>query len=94
MLREQFEAAASAAAFDYGDFSPLGGLKPYVLNQLDSAFLTLPAFLDERHPIATPADAEAYLARLRAVAVAIDAGDRAGARGRAARRAAAAIHHR
>jgi uncharacterized protein (DUF885 family) len=72
ILREQFEAAASGAAFEYGDFSPLGGLRPYVLNQMDSAFLTLPSFLDERHEIATPEDAEAYLTRLRAVADAID----------------------
>lgn len=73
IVREQFEAAASAAAFNYGDFSPLGGMRPYVLNQMDSAFLVLPAFLDERHEIANPADVEAYLTRLRAVADAIDA---------------------
>jgi uncharacterized protein (DUF885 family) len=72
ILRQQFEAAASGAAFEYGDFSPLGGLRPYVLNQMDSAFLTLPSFLDERHAIGSPADAEAYLTRLRAVADAID----------------------
>jgi uncharacterized protein (DUF885 family) len=72
ILREQFEAAAAGAAFEYGDFSPLGGLRPYVLNQMDSAFLTLPSFLDERHAIATAEDAEAYLTRLRAVADAID----------------------
>jgi len=72
VLRESFEAAAAGAAFSYGDFSPLGGLRPYVLNQMDSAFLTLPSFLDERHDIASPADAEAYLTRLRAVADAID----------------------
>ena len=72
ILREQFETAASGAAFEYGDFSPLGGLRPYVLNQMDSAFLTLPSFLDERHDINSPQDAEAYLARLRAVAQAID----------------------
>lgn len=72
VLREQFEAAASGASFDYGDFSPLGGLRPYALNQLDSAFLTLPSFLDERHDVRTAADAEAYLTRLNAVADAID----------------------
>lgn len=72
ILREQFEAAAGGASFAYGDFSPLGGVRPYVLNQMDSAFLTLPGFLDERHEIESPADAEAYLIRLRAVADAID----------------------
>ena len=73
ILRAQFEAAAGAASFEYGDFNPLGSVTPYVLNQMDSAFINLPIFLDERHEIASAADAEAYLARLRAVAVAIDA---------------------
>lgn len=73
VLRDQFASAAQGAAFEYGDFSPLGGASPYVLNQLDSAFLELPSFLDERHSVNSPADAEAYLARLRATAEAIDA---------------------
>ncbi|HYD86506.1 MAG TPA: DUF885 domain-containing protein [Vitreimonas sp.] len=72
ILAAQFANAAEGAAFSYGNFSPLGGVQPYVLNQLDSAFITLPSFLDERHPVQTPADAEAYLRRLRAVADAID----------------------
>jgi uncharacterized protein (DUF885 family) len=73
VLDAQFAAAAGGAAFEYGDFTPLGGVRPYVLNQLDAAFLTLPAFLDDRHTVANDDDAEAYLARLRAVATAIDA---------------------
>jgi uncharacterized protein (DUF885 family) len=72
VLREQFEAAAAGAAFDYGNFTPLGGISPYVLNQMDSAFLTLPSFLDDRHDVRNPTDAENYLARLREVADAID----------------------
>lgn len=72
ILSAQYANTADGAAFDYGNFSPLGGIQPYVLNQLDSAFLTLPSFLDERHPVQTPADAEAYLRRLRAAADAID----------------------
>lgn len=72
VLDTEFANAANAASFDYGDFSPLGGIKPYVLNQLDSAFITLPEFMDSRHTIANVADAEAYLARLRGVADAID----------------------
>jgi uncharacterized protein (DUF885 family) len=73
VLRTQFANAAAGADFAYGDFTALGGIKPYVLNQLDSAFITLPSFLDERHDIHTPADAEAYLARLDQVDDAIDA---------------------
>ncbi|MBY0564131.1 MAG: DUF885 domain-containing protein [Hyphomonadaceae bacterium] len=73
VVRAQFENAANAARFQYGDFTQLGGVKPYVLNQLDSAFITLPSFLDERHAVTTTADAEAYLRRLEQVAVALDA---------------------
>ncbi|UPT64018.1 MAG: DUF885 domain-containing protein [Hyphomonadaceae bacterium JAD_PAG50586_4] len=72
ILETQFSNTAAAGAFPYGDFSALAGMRPYVLNQMDSAFLTLPSFLDERHAIANTADAENYLTRLRAVAVAID----------------------
>ena len=45
---------------------------PYVLTQADGAYFELPDFLDSQHTIATPADAEAYLARLDAMAHAID----------------------
>ncbi|HWA00311.1 MAG TPA: DUF885 domain-containing protein [Caulobacterales bacterium] len=72
VLRAQFEAAAAGAVHEYGDFSQLGGIHPYALNPLDSAFVTLPDFLDRLHEVNTFADAEDYLARLRAVAVAID----------------------
>lgn len=73
VLRQHFANAAAGAAFDFGDFAPLSGAKPYVLNQLDSAFLTLPSFLEERHAIASLEDAEAYLSRLEQVSEAIDA---------------------
>lgn len=72
VLNAQFSNAADGAGFAYGNFSSLGGIQPYVLNQLDSAFITLPTFLDERHDIASAVDAETYITRLRAVAVAID----------------------
>lgn len=72
VLRDQFANAAGGAAFAYGDFGPLSGARPYVLNQMDSAFITLPSFLDERHDVTDTASAEAYVRRLRAVADAID----------------------
>jgi uncharacterized protein (DUF885 family) len=72
ILRDQFANAAGGAAFAYGEFHPLGGLRPYVLNQMDSAFITLPTFMDDRHQVTDAASAEAYLTRLRAVADAID----------------------
>lgn len=72
VLDAQFERAADGAVFPYGNFTPLGGVSPYVLNQMDSAFLTLPSFLAERQPVQTPQDAEDYLARLGEVAAALD----------------------
>lgn len=64
---------AAAGGFGYGQRTPTGWFAPYVINQLDSAFLTLPDFLDTQHSIATLEDAEHYLARLSQVAGAIDA---------------------
>jgi len=72
VLRDQFANAAGGAQFTFGDFGPLSGARPYVLNQMDSAFITLPSFLDDRHEVTDTASAEAYLRRLRAVADAID----------------------
>ncbi len=72
VLRDQFANAAGGAQFTYGEFGPLSGARPYVLNQMDSAFITLPSFLDDRHAVTDTASAEAYSRRLRAVADAID----------------------
>jgi uncharacterized protein (DUF885 family) len=72
VLQDQFANSAGGAAFSYGEFTPLGGVHPYVLNQMDSAFITLPTFLDDRHDVTDAASAETYLTRLRAVATAID----------------------
>jgi len=72
VLDAQFSAAAAAAQHPFGVFSALGGISPYPLNPLDSAFITLPDFFESRHPIDSFADADAYLARLKAVAAAID----------------------
>ena len=38
--------------------------RPYLINQQDGAYFTIPDFLDSSHPIETTDDAEAYLARL------------------------------
>lgn len=84
VLESQFAAAAAGASFDYGAFSPMRGARPYVLNQLDSAFLTLPVFFEERHAIASTADVETYLARLALVPAALD-GETARARADAER---------
>jgi uncharacterized protein (DUF885 family) len=44
---------------------------PYQVNQLSGAYHDLPDFLDTQHQIETAADAEAYLSRLDAMAVAL-----------------------
>ncbi|KAF0177639.1 MAG: DUF885 family protein [Hyphomonadaceae bacterium] len=72
VLGAQFSAAAAGARFTFGRFSK-DGFSPYVLNQLDSAFLTLPDFMDTRHEVKTLLDARDYVARLGHVALAIDA---------------------
>jgi len=72
VLEAQFRAAAGGAAFTYGRFDE-ESFSPYVLNQLDSAFLTLPDFLDTRHEVKTLLDARDYVGRLGQVATAIDA---------------------
>ena len=55
--------------FDYGGS---GSGSPYILTQLTGAYQQVPDFLDTQHSIETRADAEAYLARMRAFAAAMD----------------------
>lgn len=72
VLAHRYAALAAGARFSYGRFDD-EGFSPYVLNQLDSAFLTLPDFLDTRHRVTNLRDAVDYVSRLRLVATAIDA---------------------
>ncbi len=48
------------------------GASPYVVSQQTGTFVGIPEFLDSQHKIETKADAEAYLARMDAMAVALD----------------------
>lgn len=45
---------------------------PYVVSQMNGAYYWLPDFLGGRHPVADAADADAWFARLAALAVALD----------------------
>ena len=56
-------------AFDYGTG---GAGTPYVISQLTGAYQQIPDFLDSQHQIDTKEDADAYLSRLEAFAVAMD----------------------
>jgi uncharacterized protein (DUF885 family) len=64
--RFRFGEGASAS-FSYAPYSP------YAVSQLSGPYQALPDFLDSKHPLATAADADAYLARLRGLAAALDA---------------------
>jgi uncharacterized protein (DUF885 family) len=52
------------------EFPIYGG--PYQISQLTGAYQAVPDFLDSQHSIETKADADAYLSRLSAFAVALD----------------------
>jgi uncharacterized protein (DUF885 family) len=45
---------------------------PYVVSQMNGAYYWMPDFIGGRHPLTTPADAEAYLLRLAALGTALD----------------------
>ena len=71
-------AADGYAGFQYGDNAVLNTMQaesntPYVVNQDTGDFSAIPDLLDSQHKIATAADADAYLSRLRALAVGLDA---------------------
>ena len=73
VLSAHFHYAAAGAKYAFGRYHGIDGFSPYVLNQLDSAFLTLPDFMDSRAKVNSIADAIDYLSRLKEVAGAIDA---------------------
>jgi uncharacterized protein (DUF885 family) len=51
-------------------------IRPYRITQQGGEYFSIPDFLDSTHTIATPADAEAYLARLAAFGPALDTDSR------------------
>jgi len=72
VIAQQYGGLKTALAFGYGQYSQSGWFAPYVINPIDSAFVTLPDFLDSQHVIRNVQDIDDYLARLAQVAVAID----------------------
>jgi uncharacterized protein (DUF885 family) len=61
------ETIERTVPFQFGDLT-----RPYVVSQLTGSYQSVPTFLDRQHKIASKADADAYLARLRAFAVVLD----------------------
>jgi len=67
-----FELGREAAPFDHGENTMASAMSeaagPYVVSQQSGAYSATPEFLDSQHKVANAADAEAYLARVRAMA--------------------------
>ena len=76
VVKFQAEALNDARGFGYGDFGFVDAsaypIQPYTVSQLTGTYQGLRDFLDTQHAIETTADAEAYLSRLSAMAVALD----------------------
>src|SRR5689334_19489203 len=71
VVLESYELANEGYGFSYGDKGVLFG-NPYVVSQMNGAFTGVGEFLNTQHQIETPADADAYLARLEAYADELD----------------------
>jgi len=73
VVRSAYATALEGFALPYGDIT-VGNWRntPYVVIQNVGAYLDVPRFLDSDHPVATVADAEAYLARLQSYAKQLD----------------------
>ncbi len=65
-----YEQTTKGSKYPYG--STNGYYLPYAISQLSGPYSTVPDFLDSQHVIETSADAEAYVARLRAFARTLD----------------------
>ena len=68
----EFSLAVYDQANQLKAYSGSGSGAPYGLSQLTGAYQQVPDFLDSQHSIETKADADAYLSRLEAFAVALD----------------------
>ncbi len=67
-----YDLAATDVANRRFRYGGTGAGSPYVLSQLNGAYASVPDFLDSQHPVQSVADAEAYLARLDALAGLMD----------------------
>lgn len=63
---------AALAGKTYGRLEPDGRYRPYALDPVGAAFITLPAVFEAAPTFATLADAQAYVARLKRVRGALD----------------------
>lgn len=71
VLMFQREVAAEAAAFDWHT-ADSWRRTPYVVSQINGAYVDAPSFLDTTHPVKTREDADAFIERLSAFPGALD----------------------
>jgi len=73
VVRSAYRTSLEGFALPYGDVA-VGGWRntPYAVIQNVGAYLDTPRFLDSDHPVRTPADADAYIARLESYPVQLD----------------------
>ena len=73
-VRYAASAGMDGTTFFYGSAAGgfFGGAVPYPVTQQDGAVTSIPEFLDSKHQIKNAADAEAYLARVAAMARLLD----------------------
>ena len=73
VVRSAYATALEGFALPYGDVA-VGGWRntPYVVIQNVGTYLDTPRFLEADHPVRDPADADAYVARLRAMTGQLD----------------------
>jgi uncharacterized protein (DUF885 family) len=67
-----FNLQTGDAANQRYNYGPGGAGAPYIISQLTGSYDGIPDFLDSQHQIAVKSDADAYLSRLEAFAVAMD----------------------
>ncbi|WP_332768524.1 DUF885 domain-containing protein [Phenylobacterium sp.] len=70
VLYGQENALAAGERFKFGSVG--GRFSPYVVSQQTGVYQDIPDFLDNQHRVVTAADADAYMARLKAFTVALD----------------------
>lgn len=68
---ERLRAAADLAQLSVGRFGGDGGLRPYAIDPVHAAGITLPALLDAAPPFADLADAQSFVERVKAAPDAI-----------------------
>jgi uncharacterized protein (DUF885 family) len=73
VVRSAYRTSLEGFALPYGDVA-VGSWRntPYVVIQNVGAYLDTPRFLDSDHPVRSPADADAYIARLESYPVQLD----------------------